>query len=289
MGYSTMTATVMQCNEAPDQMREATASCCRSGLAGMLMRGQVWWHTHTGKDELGPGHIQQLARRESIRRGEEMFLHDTSTYELTLNNIFPGISASGRQAKRYKMRGRYGKGGPRGNGVRGGGRKRDSVRRHYEGGHQPIQLLLPKLTLDQVASMKYGKYAYVDIRVLNMCADNEEVFYQDLVVRGLPLHRRKASQLTPHEKHMVKVRCKPDDEFQVKNLTVYAHEFEADAREKIERNGGRCIRLHHITNLPLLEENIKSNVEVLEELVEVADPPPVPPGTGVKKEGSKKK
>merc|ERR1712056_79221 len=83
------------------------------------------------------------------------------------------------------------------------------------------------------------------------CMDGEEVDYNDLLIRGFrvrkidkPWHRR------------IKIRGDEKDEFTVKNLTVYAHAFEPPAREKIEANGGRCVRLHEWAGIPIAEGEI---------------------------------
>ncbi|CAE7610498.1 setd3 [Symbiodinium sp. CCMP2456] len=80
--------------------------------------------------------------------------------------------------------------------------------------------------------------------VLNMLEDGDEVDYMDLFMRGLPVPSRKRFD-------RVKIKAKETDELTVKNLTVFAHAFEPAAREKIEENGGRCIRLSDVGSLPI--------------------------------------
>ncbi|CAE7892503.1 Setd3 [Symbiodinium sp. KB8] len=80
--------------------------------------------------------------------------------------------------------------------------------------------------------------------VLNMCEDGDEVDYMDLFMRGLPVPSRKKFD-------RVKIKANETDELTVKNLTVFAHAFEPAAREKIEENGGRCIRLSDVGSLPI--------------------------------------
>lgn len=101
--------------------------------------------------------------------------------------------------------------------------------------------------------MKADPYTPVDLKVLNMCEDNDEVDYMELFVRGLPVKRM-------HKFDKVRIKGKDADVFDVKNLTVYAHAFDPPAREKIEMNGGRCIRLTAVGNLPIDENALKVNI-----------------------------
>merc|ERR1719382_1912697 len=94
--------------------------------------------------------------------------------------------------------------------------------------------------------MKREEYTDVKLSVLNQCHDGDQVDYQDLLMRGLRV--RKVDR--PWHKR-IKIRAHERDKFTVKNLTVYAHAFEPPAKEKIEALGGRCVRLHDWTSLPI--------------------------------------
>merc|ERR1711975_60397 len=99
--------------------------------------------------------------------------------------------------------------------------------------------------------MKPDPYNPITLETLNMCDDGDEVDYMDLFARGLPVRYIRKWRERPFQKF--KVKGKDTDEFSVKNLTVYAHAFEPPAREKIEANGGRCVRLHEFAGIPMDE------------------------------------
>lgn len=219
-----------------------------SGVASMGMKAQVWWVKNTGFDgpKKGGARIFESRRRESRRRGEELFRHDTDNFEFCVHNL---IHAPGALKKKIvRGRGKYGHHGRTcGYGTTKNGahkRGRRTLNPGYEGNQKPLHLKTPKLTRDQLDTMKQDPYTQIDIKVLNMCEDGDEVDYMDLFVRGLPVQSRKKFD-------KVKVKTKEADVLTTKNLIVYAHAFEPPAREKIEQNGGRCIRLSDVGSLPI--------------------------------------
>jgi len=219
----------------------------RQGVGGMGMKAQVWWIQNNGMDGKR-GHIFDWKRRESRRRGEELFRHDVDNFELTQNNL---IAAPGAKKKKIRRgRGKYGSHGRTCGYGNGGIKKRG--RRHmnpwYEGGHVPLARRLPKLSKEQLDSMKLDPYTPIKLSILNKCDDGDEVDYMDLFSRGFPVKAIRHS--ADRRFYKFKVKGKDKDEFTVKNLTVYAHAFEPPAREKIEANGGRCVRLHDRANIP---------------------------------------
>uniref|UniRef100_A0A7S1R2I1 Large ribosomal subunit protein uL15/eL18 domain-containing protein n=1 Tax=Alexandrium catenella TaxID=2925 RepID=A0A7S1R2I1_ALECA len=218
----------------------------REGVAGMGMKAQVWWIQNNGFDGR-PGKVFDSRRRESRRRGEEMFRHDVDTFELTQSNL---IRAPGsRKFKIRRGRGKYGHHGRTCGFGNGGAKKRGrrTINPGYEGGHVPLHIRTPILTKEQRDSMKRDPFTPITLGILNMCSEGEKVDYMDLFTRGFPVTRiRKFDRF--------KVKGDEKDEFTVKNLTVYAHAFEPAAREKIEDNGGKCVRLHEWSNLPLDEQ-----------------------------------
>jgi len=221
---------------------EVQDTSSRNGAAGLNMKGTVWWITNNGFDGRG-GKIFDSRRRESRRRGEELFRHDVDNFELTLRNL---IRAPGqRKFKVRRGRGKYGHHGRTcGKGTSGASvRGRGTIPITYEGGSVPLQKRTPKLSKEQLASMRPDPHTPITLGVLNCCDDGDEVDFMDLYLRGFPL-----KQTT--RRHIYKVKGTEEDELTVKNLTVYAHVFEPAAREKIELNGGRCIRLDEVTNLP---------------------------------------
>jgi len=221
----------------------------RQGVAGMGMRAQVWWIQNNGFDGRS-GKIFDSRRRESRRRGEELFRHDVDTFELTQSNL---ISAPGsRKRKIRRGRGKYGHHGRTCGFGNGGAHKRGrrTINPGYEGGGVPLHIRTPILTQEQRDSMKRDPFTPIYLKTLNMCEDGDKVDYQDLFVRGFPVKR-----IFRFDK--IKVKGSDSDLFTVKNLTVYAHAFEPAAREKIENNGGKCVRLHEWSNLPLDEESVK--------------------------------
>eukprot|EP00440_Ansanella_granifera_P063740 gb/GFBE01069105.1/.p1 GENE.gb/GFBE01069105.1/~~gb/GFBE01069105.1/.p1 ORF type:complete len:119 (+),score=42.22 gb/GFBE01069105.1/:1-357(+) len=100
--------------------------------------------------------------------------------------------------------------------------------------------------------MKQDPYTPVTLNVLNMCDDGDEVDYTDLLVRGFPVKKKRKFE-------QIKIKGNDEDEFDVKNLTVYAHAFEPPAREKIEANGGRCVRLTAVGSVPIGQGWLNTN------------------------------
>lgn len=216
----------------------------------MGMKAQVWWIKNTGFDGK-TGKVFDWKRRESRRRGLEMFRHDVDNFELTMHNL---IAAPGAKKKKIRRgRGKYGSHG-RTCGYGNGGikkRGRHHMNPWYEGGHVPLSRRLPKLDQEQLDSMKRDPYTPITLETLNTLDDGDEVDYQDLYTRGCPVQE---IWHTPDRRfYKFKVKGKDTDEFSVKNLTVYAHAFEPPAREKIEALGGRCLRLAEYTNVPVDE------------------------------------
>merc|ERR1711972_313512 len=195
-------------------------------------------------------------RRESRRRGEELFRHDVDNFELHHNNVIraPG----GRMKKIRRGRSKYGHHGRTcGYGQNGAlSRGRRSVNPGYEGGQAPLHITTPKLLPEHKAMMRVDPYTSITLRDLSVCQDGDDVDIQDLRLKGANVR----DNTTKWKFARVKVKGKEKDEFTVKNLTVYAHAFEPPAREKIEDLGGRCIRLHDWSNLPIDPDYAKVSV-----------------------------
>jgi large subunit ribosomal protein L15 len=219
----------------------------RSGVAGMGMKAQVWWINNNGFDH-HRGRIFDWKRRESRRRGEELFRHDVDTFELTCHNLIPAPGSKKRKVVRG--RGKYGHHGRTCGFGNGGVKKRG--RRHmnpwFEGGRIPLARRLPKLTPEQQKTMRRPEYTDVSLQILNKCHDGDEVDYQDLLVRGF---RVRKIDKPWHRRIKIMATEKMCEEFTVKNLTVYANAFEPPAKEKIEELGGRCVRIHDKTGFPV--------------------------------------
>lgn len=219
-----------------------------SGVASMGMKAQSWWVRSNGFDgpAKGGAKIFDSRRRESRRRGEEMFRHDVDNFELTMHNLIPAPGSHRRKV--IRGRGKYGHHGRTcgwgcsGNGAKKRGRR--TMNPGYEGGNKPLHLRMPMLHKKDKDSMRQDPFTPIPLSILSMCSDGDEVDYMELFVRGLPVKKvRKFDR--------IKVKGKDEDEFSVKNLTVYAHVFEPPAREKIEANGGKCIRLTDVGSLPV--------------------------------------
>lgn len=245
---------------------EAEPAC--SGVAGMGMKGQVWWIRNNGINDgptKGGSHIFDWRRRESRRRGEELFRHDVDNFELCVHNIIPAPGSFKRKVVRG--RGKYGSHGRScGYGIENGGAKRRGRRTlnpGYEGGNKPIARITPKLTKEQMEEKKKDPYTHIPLHVLNMCEDNDEVDFNDLFLRGLPV--KKIRTFRSIRLDATKVTGKDSDEFNVKNLTVYAHIFEPPAREKIESLGGKCIRLSDSHRIPITAEYLTTKIDPIEE------------------------
>jgi len=245
MGTPCASSYVSSYQAAPVQEEQPRAL---SGVASMGMKAQVWWIRNNGYDgpARGGAKLWDSRRRESRRRGEELFRHDVDNFELCVHNL---VSAPGSRRKRIQRgRGKYGHHGRTcGYGTTKNGahkRGRRTLNPGYEGNQKPLHLKSPKLLPHQRESMKADPYTHVSLQILNLCEDGDEVDYMDLFVRGLPVEPRKRFD-------RVKITGKDADELTAKNLTVYAHAFEPAAREKIEENGGRCIRLTDVGSLPV--------------------------------------
>lgn len=245
---------------------EAQPAC--SGVAGMGMKAQVWWIRNNGINDgptKGGSHIFDWRRRESKRRGEELFRHDTDNFELCLHNIIPAPGCKKRMVVRG--RGKYGSHGRScGRGTDGNGAKRNARRTlnpGYEGGNKPIARTTPKLTKDQMELKKADPYTHLPLSILNMCEDGDEVDFDELFLRGLPLKKVRSKRAITLD--ATKVTGKDSDEFNVKNLTVYAHLFEPPAREKIEQLGGKCVRLSDAYRIPINAEYLTTKLDPIEE------------------------
>jgi len=249
----------------------------RNGAAGMGMRNQVWWITGQTQDNRPAGQVFDWPRRESRRRGEELFRHDVDNFELTLKNL---IKAPGSNKKKIRRgRGKYGNYGRScGYGQKGAKtRGRRYINPGYEGGRAPLHIVTPKLLPEHKAMMKVDPYTWVYLQDLNSCNDGDEVDYQDLFMRGIPVRKN-------NKYPKIRVKGNDEDEFTVKNLTVYAHAFEPPAREKIEALGGRCVRLHDWTSLPIDPEATK--VPTVEDFTGAAEPADAPAGEEEEEEAS---
>eukprot|EP00929_Paragymnodinium_shiwhaense_P026746 TRINITY_DN15828_c0_g1_i1.p1 TRINITY_DN15828_c0_g1~~TRINITY_DN15828_c0_g1_i1.p1 ORF type:complete len:366 (+),score=81.93 TRINITY_DN15828_c0_g1_i1:69-1100(+) len=229
---------IVQCEPAVED--------CAAGVAGLGMRNQQWVVTHKGFDG-HKGKIFDSRRRESRRRGEELFRHDVDNFELTTKNL---VEAPGAARKKImRGRGKYGSHGRScGYGYRGvrAKRGRRTVNPGHSGHGWALHKKTPKLGKALYDSMKPEPYTLVSTHVLDMCEDNDEVDFDEMVVRGLPVKR-------DYRWDRVKIVDEEKTEFSTKNLTVFAHAFQPSAREKIEDLGGRCIRLHPVANIPIDE------------------------------------
>lgn len=227
-----------------------------SGVAGMGMKAQTWWVRNNGFDgpAKGGAKIFDSRRRESRRRGEELFRHDVDNFELCVHNLIPAPGSHRRKVLRG--RGKYGHHGRTcGWGISGNGAKkrgRRTLNPGYEGGGKPLHLRTPVLSQPDLDSMKADPYTPVTLKVLNMCDDGDEVDYMDLFVRGFPVKKKRKFE-------KIKIKGADTDEFEVKNLIVYAHAFEPPAREKIEANGGRCVRLTEVGSVPVGQKWLNTN------------------------------
>merc|ERR1712050_322513 len=116
----------------------------RSGAAGLGMKAQVWWIQNNGFDGRS-GKIFDSRRRESRRRGEELYLHDVDNFELTSQNLCPAPGSRKRKIRRG--RGKYGSHGRTcGYGQKGAlSRGRRKINPGYEGGGKPLHITTPKL------------------------------------------------------------------------------------------------------------------------------------------------
>eukprot|EP00933_Yihiella_yeosuensis_P043093 TRINITY_DN3782_c0_g3_i2.p1 TRINITY_DN3782_c0_g3~~TRINITY_DN3782_c0_g3_i2.p1 ORF type:complete len:421 (+),score=91.31 TRINITY_DN3782_c0_g3_i2:85-1263(+) len=257
--YITRIAATEAAPTAPTE--DAFMATAYQGVAGMAMKAQVWWHKNTGADGLKqggtPAGLFDRKRRESRRRGEELFRHDVDNFELTTRNLIPAPGSIKKKIKYGRSKyGQYGRTCGRGtttNGAKKRGRR--TLNPWYEGAATPLHLRSPKLTLEDRLSMRKDLYQNVSLSILNLLSDGDVVDYNELLVKGLPVARLSRKGFTK-----VKIIGRDEDELTVKDLVVYAHAFEPAAREKIEENGGKCIRLSELGGIPLDPNAIKINL-----------------------------
>jgi len=217
--------------------------------------------------EGGPRKIFGWRRREVRRRGLEDFLHDTDNFELTLGNLksCPGS----RKKKKIRCRGQYGPYGRSfGRGRKGAMSKTNKEKQPwFEGNATPFHIRVPKLTArgakyrDSVAKPNLGG-VNLRLSLLNGCDDGDEVDYYELKARGFFVGDYRSFKL-----NSIRICGDPkkDPEFKVKNLIVYAHQFEPYAREQIEQNGGKCIILNR-AGLPIEQAEEQPTDEEPEEV-----------------------
>jgi len=248
MGTPTVSTVVLSSPAMTEGYQPAEDWSERQGAASMGMRAQTWWLKSSGFDGK-TGHIHGWKRRESRRRGEEDFLHDYDKFELTVHNL---KHAPGSMKKKIRRgRGKYGNYGRTCGWGMGGRNKRGKGSGNtgvgFESGHTPLHISSPKLKPEDKAMGQRDKFTKIFLWQLDMFDDGEEVAFEDLVIRGIPC--RSALYKWPQ------IKLKGSEEsakrFTTKNLTVFAHAFEPIAREAVEKNGGKCIRLHPFANLPL--------------------------------------
>lgn len=215
-------------------------------------RSSDFFNRSTGIDDKKRYFFRDWRRREAKRRGEMDHLHDIDNFELTNHNLTPAPGSHTR--KRRYGRAKYGhRGRSRGMGFGGpSSRGRAVIPRGWESQNVPIKKWVPKLDEEQLESMRAPKYTCLPIKYLNLCQDGDEVDYQDMFLKGhypWPYVSKRFPRIL--------VQAKEEDEFNVNNLTVYAHAFDPPARDKIESLGGKCIRLHDILNIPIESEMLK--------------------------------
>jgi ribosomal protein L15 len=245
----------------------------RRGKTALQVTKHWWLKTSTGFDakttkrgggrnEQGCAHrIKDWQRRESRRRGEEDFRHDVDNFELMTTNLIraPGdIHVSHTKAycrSKFGHRGRSAGKGRKGAGVRG----RRTMHPNWEGGGKfPYHLRMPKISLEERRRFKHDGYERITFNSLNLLSDGEEAEFQDLRMRGLMVMEQGRMREWIQHDVKTKVVCKDEnEELTAKNLKVYAHKFDPLAREKIEAEGGQCIRLDEETNLPIEAEYVK--------------------------------
>lgn len=140
--------------------------------------------------------------------------------QLKLHNLAPAPGS-----KKKKIRVGRGEGGRRGK-TAGRGTKglkaRSRLRPGFEGGQTPLAMRLPKLK--GFTNPNKEEFAIVNLDSLSVFDKGSEVTPNSLRERGLIRHKGK-----------VKVLAEGDLE---KALTVKAHAFSSNARQKIEKAGG---------------------------------------------------
>ena len=140
--------------------------------------------------------------------------------QLKLHNLAPAPGS-----KKKKIRVGRGEGGRRGKTAgRGtnGLKARSRLRPGFEGGQTPLAMRLPKLK--GFTNPNKEEFAIVNLDSLSVFDKGSEVTPNSLRERGLIRHKGK-----------VKVLAEGDLD---KALTVKAHAFSANARQKIEKAGG---------------------------------------------------
>lgn len=251
----------------------------------MGMKGQTWWLTPQGSDFTvfsKTSRVFDWQRRESRRRGEELFRHDVDNFELTDSNL---VSAPGAHKKKRKFcRTKYGHLGRTAG--RGGGNlgcyknHRPAMIKAHEGGMQPINIRVPKLQPENQMQWSKHRRTRISMTMLNACEDGAVVSYEDLVERKAPnvpvINSNEKKNWKFHEKGYEIELIKPVygelERFSTKNLTVFAHFFDSAAREKIEELGGACIRLSQDGGYPVdLTWLSKMKVEIQEAAEAAAD------------------
>lgn len=133
------------------------------------------------------------------------------------------------------------------------------TRAGFEGGQQPLYRRLPKLVGKGYGRDGHQKteFGLIKLDVLNMCAENSEVSYEQCLAAGFmtKLKIKKGTSVI-HGKKLIKVIGCNDSErnpvsLTTKGLTVKAHAFTASAVEQIQGAGGKCVLLNPVTNQPL--------------------------------------
>ena len=143
------------------------------------------------------------------------------------------LSNSGRQSKKRLGRGTgSGLGTTAGRGTKGqNSRSGGGVRPRFEGGHTPLYRLLPKL---RGFKSQFNKMAIVNIEELDRhFKDGDIVSVKHLIRAGL------AQKGTPGLKILGEGEL-------TKKLTVYAERASAQAKNKIEKAGGKIVVASHV-------------------------------------------
>jgi large subunit ribosomal protein L15 len=143
-----------------------------------------------------------------------------SNEQLKLHHLSP---APGSKQKKTRVgRGESGKRGKTAGRGTKGLKARNSLRPGFEGGQTPLSMRIPKLPGFKNPNKEY--FAIVNLVTLNQFDKGTEVTPDVLRDKGLIRHRGR-----------VKVLAEGDID---RALTVKAHAFSAQAKEKIEAAGG---------------------------------------------------
>jgi len=228
---------------------DSTEMEAKVGVAGMSMKHAKWFSTNIGQEGKAGRKFFALRRRESRRRGEELFMHDVDNFEMTLNNVICAPGAKKPNPKRLG-RGQYGNFGRScGHGI-GGVKGRKGFESNFklmEGGNQKtFRVTHPKLTAAQKLWMRHDPYSHIPLSTLELLGDGDSVDMGDLQLMGLPVKKKGVFPRT-------KVIDKDDFVLTKKYLTVFANAFVPSAKEKIEALGGKCIRLDDKRFVPVDE------------------------------------